>query len=246
MATPVILLVDDTKLFLKLEQEYLKTSSVIVLTAGNGREALEIVRTRRPDLIYMDLNMPEMNGLVCCATLKADPEFCTIPVVLVTTEGESVEQCKNAGCNGFLTKPIERRAFLAMGRSFLPSIDRRERRIPCKVKVLFKVGEREPMQGTCIDLSSRGMYIACSAELELDEKVEITMLVSGHSDSLVEAWGRVAWLNFNGARRKKLLPEGFGIEFLSITEESLRLVRNFLTHGTTLPGFNSRIIRQEG
>ena len=63
MATPKILLVDDTKLFLKLEQEYLKQSSAQVFTAGNGHEALELARTIRPDLIYMDLNMPVMDGI---------------------------------------------------------------------------------------------------------------------------------------------------------------------------------------
>ena len=121
MATTKILLVDDTKLFLKLEREYLKQSSVVILTAENGRQALEIARNERPDLIYMDLNMPEMDGATCCAALKADPELRSIPVILVTTAGmsESVEQCKHAGCDGFLTKPIDRKTFLEMGRKFL-------------------------------------------------------------------------------------------------------------------------------
>ena len=73
MATPKILLVDDTKLFLRLEQEYLRQSSVTVFTASNGREALETARKIMPDLIYMDLNMPEMNGIECCSAIKADP-----------------------------------------------------------------------------------------------------------------------------------------------------------------------------
>ena len=230
MATPKILLVDDTKLFLKLEKEYLRQSSVVVLTAENGREALEIARNDRPDLIYMDLNMPEMDGATCCAALKSDPELRAIPVVLVTTAGmqEGVEQCVNAGCDGFLTKPIDRKAFLDMGRKFLSDIDRREKRISCKLKALFRINSKENLYGTCIDLSSRGLFIACSEEVNVEDKVEVSMLVSGRSTDLVEAWGRVAWVNSGTFRKKQKIPAGFGVEFLSIPDESAYLVKRFI------------------
>lgn len=236
MATPKILLVDDTKLFLKLEQEYLKQSAVIVLTAGNGQEALEIIRSNRPDLIFMDVNMPVMDGVTCCTAIKGDPALCSIPVVLVTTEGrdESVERFKRTGCDGYLTKPINRKVFLDLGRKFLPGIDRRENRVPCNIKTLFRINDRENMYGTCIDLCSRGMYIAFGGVVEVEDKVEVSMLVSGNSDDFVEAWGRVSWINSGVSRKKQKLPEGFGVEFLSITEEATGLVRRFLEHGITM------------
>lgn len=236
MAVPKILLVDDTKLFLKLEQEYLKQSPVIILTAGNGREALEIVMNNRPDLIFMDLNMPEMDGVTCCAAIKSDPDLCSIPVILVTTEGmdESVERCKQAGCDGFLTKPIDRKLFLEMGRTFLSDINRREKRIPCRIKVLFRINNGENRYGTCLDLCSRGLYVAYNGDVREDDKVEVSMLVSGNSNDLVEAWGRVSWVNSGVPRKKQKLPEGFGVEFLAITEESTGLVKRFLDHGITI------------
>jgi CheY-like chemotaxis protein len=230
MATPKILLVDDTKLFLKLEKEYLKQSSVVVLTAENGLQALEIARNDRPDLIFMDLNMPEMDGAQCCEVLKADPHLRSIPVILVTTAGmdESVDQCRKAGCDGFLTKPIDRTAFLAMGRKFLAEINRRERRVPTSLKVLFRIENRENSYGTCVDISSRGLYIAWSGDVRVDDKIEVSMLVSGSSADLVEGWGRVSWVNAGAVRRKQKLPEGFGVEFLSVPEESQALIRGFL------------------
>ncbi len=237
MVRPKILLVDDTKLFLKLEQEYLKQSSVVVLTAANGRDALEIVKQNRPDLIFMDLNMPEMDGITCCAAIKGHPELRSIPVVLVTTEGmdESVERCRQAGCDGFLTKPIDRRLFLEIGRKFLPDINRREKRVPCRIKVLFRLNNGgNNMFGTCLDLCTRGMYIASSCDVKMDDKVEVSMLVSGNSDDLVEAWGRVSWVNGGVQRKKQKLPEGFGVEFLAITEESTGLIKRFLDHGITI------------
>jgi CheY-like chemotaxis protein len=234
MATPKILLVDDTKLFLRLEQEYLKQSSVAVFTASNGREALETARKIMPDLIYMDLNMPVMSGIECCRAIKADSDLCKIPVILVTTMGmeDSVEQCKRAGCDGFLTKPIDRKAFLDLGRSFLPSINRRERRANCRVKALFRVNNGEYRSGTCLDLNIRGVYIACSDGFSVDDKVEVNVMVSGNSDDLVEAWGRVAWVNSAPSRVKPQLAEGFGVEFLAITDESTGLIKQFIIKGS--------------
>jgi CheY-like chemotaxis protein len=233
MATTKILLVDDTKLFLKLEREYLKQSSVVILTAENGRQALEIARNERPDLVYMDLNMPEMDGATCCAAIKADPELRSIPVIMVTTAGmsESVEQSKNAGCDGFLTKPIDRISFLEMGRKFLSTIDRREKRVPCQLKALVSINSRENAYGTCVDLSARGLYLEFAGEAHVEDKVEVSMLVSGNSTDLVEAWGRVSWVNPGTARKKQILQEGFGVEFLSIPEESLALIKRFIEQG---------------
>jgi CheY-like chemotaxis protein len=227
MVTPKILLVDDTKLFLKLEKEYLKQTSALVLTAENGLEALEIARNERPDLIFMDLNMPEMDGAACCAVIKADPALRSIPVILVTTAGksESVEQCKNAGCDGFLTKPIERKTFLELGRKFLARIDRRERRVRIDLKVLFRINDMENLYGTCIDLSAGGLFIVYSGEVRDEDRVEVSMLVSGLSTDLVEAWGRVSWVNSGAFRKKPVLPEGFGVQFLSVPEESAALIR---------------------
>ncbi|HTG82171.1 MAG TPA: response regulator [Geobacteraceae bacterium] len=238
MALPKILLVDDTKLFLKLEQEYLRQSSAQILTAGNGQEALEIAHTNRPDLIFMDLNMPVMDGITCCTALKANPALRDIPVILVTTEGtdDSVARCKGAGCDGFLTKPIDRKAFLDIGRAFLPGIDRRERRIPCRIKVLFRINDRENLCGTCLDLCSGGMYVAFPGEVKLGDKVELSMLVSGNSDDLVEAWGRVSWVNSSEDRKKPKLSEGFGVEFQAITEESVRLIKRFIEQGILIRG----------
>lgn len=235
MATPKVLLVDDTKLFLRLEHEYLKQSSVAVFTATNGREALEVARKILPDLIYMDLNMPEMDGIECCTAIKADPDLCKIPVILVTTMGmeESVAQCKRAGCDGFLTKPIDRKAFLDLGRTFLPNINRRERRANCRVKVLFRVNNGEYRSGTCIDLNTRGIYIACAGSLSVEDKVEVNVMVSGNSDDLVEAWGRIAWVNTGPSRVKQQLAEGFGVEFLAIPDESIELVKQFILNAST-------------
>src|SRR5689334_6862148 len=114
---PTILLVDDVNLIIQLEKSYLRYLPVNILVARNGQEALEMIGQQRPDLIYMDLNMPVMDGPTCCAAIKADPELSSIPIVMVTTAGreEDEARCRQAGCDDYLTKPIDRQVFLEKG-----------------------------------------------------------------------------------------------------------------------------------
>jgi CheY-like chemotaxis protein len=104
-----ILLVDDTLTVLTLEQVLLGPEFEFV-TAKNGADAIKSAVERKPDLILMDINMPVMDGVESLRRLKAEPGTREIPVVMVTTRGEAVnqERCRELGCDEFLTKPLER------------------------------------------------------------------------------------------------------------------------------------------
>lgn len=228
MATPTVLLVDDVRLLLELEKNFLKHSALRILTASNGEEAIAVARAERPDLIYMDLNMPVMDGKVCCATIKADPELRSIPVIMVTTAGSQVDElrCREAGCDDYLTKPIDRRLFLAKGRRFLPSIDRRELRVSCMTEVSLMNGM---VSGSvnCSDISVGGLYVAASERPETNEELKVSFVLPG-TDVTINAKGRVAWDN-NGAQRiKPRLPAGFGVEFTEIDTEAIKEIRHFV------------------
>ena len=67
-----ILLVDDNDMFLEIEKEFLQYTNTEVITACDGIEALNIVKAMRPDLIFMDLEMPKMDGASCCRAIKDD------------------------------------------------------------------------------------------------------------------------------------------------------------------------------
>ena len=104
-----ILLVDDTLTVLTLEQLLLGAEFEFV-TAKNGAEACKLAVERKPDLILMDINMPVMDGVEGLRRLKSDAATQAIPVVMVTTRGDSANQdrCRQLGCVAFLTKPLER------------------------------------------------------------------------------------------------------------------------------------------
>jgi len=103
-----ILMVDDTKTILMLGTMMLQTEGYHMSTACNGREALEVVKKIMPDLIILDVMMPEMDGIETCTRLKADPTTKHIPVMMLTTKGETamIEKAYAAGCNDFATKPF--------------------------------------------------------------------------------------------------------------------------------------------
>ncbi len=229
MPTPKILLVDDTRLFLELEKSFLKLSPVHVLTATNGIDALEIARNERPDLIYMDLHMPKMDGALCCAVLKGDPALRSIPVIMVTSAGkdDDVRLCREAGCDDFITKPVNRKEFLEIGRKFLDRIDRREVRIPCRTPVKFKA-HNVRFSGVSGDISSGGIFVAAEFDIEPKTSVELAFELPETGCILQGIRGRVAWLNSGKNLLTPSMPPGFGVEFTNLPKEAAETINSFV------------------
>lgn len=114
-----ILVVDDSSDNRALVQMFLKTSGLELDFASSAKEAFKLVETNRPDLIYMDIQMPEMDGYE--ATQKLRREGFSGPIVALTAHvmREEHERCRQSGCNSILTKPIDREALLRCSFSFL-------------------------------------------------------------------------------------------------------------------------------
>lgn len=224
-----ILLVDDTKLFLELEKNFLRLSPVRVLTAGNGKEALEIARKERPDLIYMDLHMPLMDGAATCAALKADPALRTIPVIMVTSAGkeEDIQLCRESGCDDFLTKPVNRRLFLEKGRKFIDGIDRRELRVLCRTSVKFKV-HNLTLSGVSTDISTGGIYIAAEYDIEPKTMLDLSISLPETGCVLQGIKGRIAWQNNGNTIVKPEMPQGFGVEFIDLQKEIADVIATYI------------------
>ncbi len=229
MILHTILLVDDTRLFLTLEKEMLSHSPVRVLTANSGHEALELARLHRPDLIFMDLYMPEMDGAACCAALKAEPELSGIPVVIVTTSdlAEDRERCTAAGCSGYLIKPFTRLNFLTMGREFISEIDRREQRHQWHAPVRVSC-RGELWDATCEDLSLNGIYISTPPRGEVNDQVDVLFAIDETGDEWIEAWGRITWISTKSSLQRPTLPPGFSVQFLAMTDADQGRLTQFL------------------
>ncbi len=116
-----VLVVDDILPNVKLLEAKLSSEYYEVVTATNGAEALEKIKSENPDIVLLDVMMPEMDGFEVCEKIKANPEFAHIPVVMVTalTDAEDKVRGLEAGADDFLSKPINDTALMARVRSLV-------------------------------------------------------------------------------------------------------------------------------
>ena len=116
-----VMIVEDNELNMKLFNDLLESRGYSVIQTRNGMEALDLARAHRPDLILMDIQLPEVSGLEVTKWLKDDPELKTIPVVAVTAfamKGDE-ERIREGGCEAYLSKPISVGKFIETVRHFL-------------------------------------------------------------------------------------------------------------------------------
>ena len=104
-----ILLVDDSNTVLMMERMMLSQMDFDIEIAKNGREAVERARARTPDIILMDVVMPEMNGFEAVREIRANQATKATPIIMVTTRGEeiSLQEGYDAGCTDYVTKPFD-------------------------------------------------------------------------------------------------------------------------------------------
>jgi adenylate cyclase len=116
-----ILVVDDTPKNVKLLADLLTVKGYSVVTAESGRQALTQLEAERPDLVLLDVVMPEMSGYEVCRKIRENPLTQILPVVMVTALDPAEERIKglDAGADDFLTKPINRAELLARVQSLL-------------------------------------------------------------------------------------------------------------------------------
>jgi len=122
MGSKKILLVDDSSTArLVTRLIFSQKSNYVLLSAVDGKDAVERARAEKPDLILMDVMMPRMTGLEACRVLKKDKETSKIPVILLTTRGEEqyVQEGYESGCSDYLTKPVNDTELLDLLKAYL-------------------------------------------------------------------------------------------------------------------------------
>lgn len=118
--TKTVMIVEDNELNMKLFHDLLEAHGYRTVETRTGVEAVDLARANRPDLIIMDIQLPEISGLDVTRKLKADPELKAIPVVAVTAfamKGDE-ERIRAGGCEAYLSKPISVAKFLETVRHF--------------------------------------------------------------------------------------------------------------------------------
>ena len=109
MANEKILLVDDEIDFVEVAKMRLEANKYRVIPAYDGEEALEKVKTEKPDLIILDVMIPKIDGFDVCRKLKINPEYKDIPIIMLTAKFQPVDLRfgQAVGADAYLTKPID-------------------------------------------------------------------------------------------------------------------------------------------
>lgn len=134
---PLILVVDDEPKIARLARDYLEKNGFRVVTAADGQSALTIARREKPDLLILDLMLPQMDGREVCRILRRESD---VPIIMLTALSEEIDQVTGLeiGADDYITKPFSVRALVARVRALL-----RRTRGDVKAPSLIRVGGLE-------------------------------------------------------------------------------------------------------
>lgn len=122
MAKNKILIVEDEESLLRLESILLTSKGYEVIGASNGQQALDAVSAHSPDLVLLDIMLPEIDGFEVCNRIKSNPETKQIPVIIVTAKktGDDMARGEAAGADWYITKPFKSAMVVETIQRFLP------------------------------------------------------------------------------------------------------------------------------
>lgn len=190
-----ILIVEDEKDILQLVKLYLDKEGYRTVTASTGSEGLKQVRAEKPDLVVLDLMLPEIDGLEVCKRLRSAPETAMLPIIMLTAKAEESDTIigLELGADDYVTKPFSPKTLVA------------------RVKALFRRLERKPEEGQpryaygdlVMDLSRHELTVK-------GEEVPLTAKEFGLLEHLLRNPGRVL-------TREILLNAVWGYEYYGTT-----------------------------
>jgi DNA-binding response OmpR family regulator len=116
-----ILVVDDEPFICRSLSFVLRKENYVVFEARNGEEALALIRKERPDLVFLDVMMPRMNGFEVTKQVKEDPDLSGIKIILLTAKGQDSDRAtgEEAGADDYMTKPFSPTKLLERARRML-------------------------------------------------------------------------------------------------------------------------------
>ena len=123
MTQRTILVVDDEPFICRSLTFVLRKDNYKVIEARNGEEALAAIREHKPDLVFLDVMMPKLNGFQVTQQVRSDPELAGVKIILLTAKGQECDRevGKTAGANDYMTKPFSPTKILDRAREILGS-----------------------------------------------------------------------------------------------------------------------------
>lgn len=190
-----ILIVEDEKDILQLVKLYLEKDGYRTVTASTGSEGLAQVRAEKPDLVVLDLMLPEIDGLEVCKRLRSAPDTAMLPIIMLTAKAEESDTIigLELGADDYVTKPFSPKTLVA------------------RVKALFRRLDRKPEDGpTRFTYDSLTLDLARHEAIVKGKEVPLTAKEFGLLEHLLRHPGRVL-------TREVLLNAVWGYEYYGTT-----------------------------
>jgi two-component system alkaline phosphatase synthesis response regulator PhoP len=187
-----ILVIDDEPKIVKQARDYLERGGFCVFSAGDGKTALALARHERPDLVVLDLNLPEMDGLDVCRALRRESD---VPIIMLTARVEEMDRLigLELGADDYITKPFSPRELVARVRAVL-------RRVRGGVHQpgLVRAGE--------LEIDVHGHQVTCAGEAVHLTRTEFNLLVTlaqhpGQTFSRAQLLDRLHGVRYDGYDR---------------------------------------------
>ena len=226
---PTILIADESPFFLNVYRSFLRQSGAAILEARNAEDAKEVIRQKKPDLVYMAYDLSDQSGADCCKFLKGSPALSFIPIILICDDETSpqLKQSRAAGCDGVLIKPLVRTSFVNIGNILIAGI--REIRRPCHV-IAHCVNHEAEFTAHGLDISKGGIFLESRESIEINERLRLRIQLCrpGEDGEWLECLGDVAWRNRKEKMLKPSHPVGFGVRFLKLSFKETELLQSYL------------------
>ena len=224
-----ILIVDDVKFFLDVQKNMLDQVDCEILTARSGLEALKTIKQKKPQLVLLDYNMPDLNGDKACEIIKNDPRFRDIPIVIISSEDNVnvKDLCQRAGADYYMTKPIDQVEFIeAISKLLKVRSSLYYPRAPIRTEVYIRI-RGEVKRYMSVDISTTGIYLETNEPLGAGDNATLYFTVPiPKRDVKVE--GRVSRVVTEGDMEKYGLFPGMAFEFMNLDLEDRRYVEDYI------------------
>jgi len=189
--TVTILLADDMAHFLNLEQSFLRRADCRIVTAADGAEAVKLAKAEDPDLLLLDVEMPNLTGIEACRILRRDTQFSDRPIIMVTSTTRKEEAMK-AGATEFWQKPIREDKFIEGIRRHVDIKIREDERVSVGLPVDLSFETGADANGMSRDVSRSGMFVLVDRDAEIGATVSVKLQLGFDNAPVVALDGVVA------------------------------------------------------
>ena len=215
-----ILIVDDLPAHLDLFEVILQRADCRMLRASDGVAALRTAREEKPDMIFLDIEMPGMNGGEVCRVIKADSFLRSVPVVLVSSHHGPAFAAR-CGADEFIPKPVEEPVLLDALDRHLQLHARGEERFPIEWPIQFW-REGNSHNGRMLDISRSGFFLEASPPQSIGARIAISFPVPGVIGGDQAFVGEAIVVRWEGSTR-----QGMGCRFFRTTQTGKSVLESY-------------------